>query len=408
VILWSLGNEEMGIQHTEAGIRAMRRMQDLAHRLDPIRPVTYAMNMTWIDICDVHAKAGFRLDVFGANYINDRRPETYDEFHTKHPDWPLCGVENASTWSARGTYVPRTLSDGSPPPPVGQQWLMWANPARKDFVSAYGDLHPQWGGMPEEAWRPVAERPHVAGAFVWTGFDYRGETGPYPWPAVSSNFGILDLCGFPKDIYYYYRAWWSGEPVLHIFPHWNWLGRNGQPIDVWCFSNCAAVELSLNGKSLGRQSMPPNGHLEWRVAYAPGKLEAIGYDAHGAQTLTAVVETTGAPRAIRLTPDRTNLEADGQDLAVIEVAVVDADGRIVPDASPDIHFNVSGPACIIGVGNGDPFSHEPDKADRRRAFCGLCQVLVQTTDAAGDAVLTATSTGLEQGRIVLRAALDDK
>jgi beta-galactosidase len=361
------------------------------------------MNMTWIDICDVHAKAGFRLDVFGANYINDRRPETYDEFHAKYPDWPLCGVENASTWSARGVYVPCTLSDGSPPPPVGQQWLRWANPTRKDFVSAYGDLYPQWGGMPEEAWRPVAERPHVAGTFVWTGFDYRGETGPYPWPAVSSNFGILDLCGFPKDIYYYYKAWWSGEPVLHLFPHWTWPGREGQTIDVWCFANCASVELFLNGTSLDRQDMPPNGHLEWRVVYVPGKLEAIGYDARGVRRLSTVVETTGVPQSIRVTPDRVNLRADGADVAVIEVAVVDAAGRVVPDASHDVRFELSGPARIIGVGNGDPFSHESDKTDRRRAFCGLCQVLMQTTEDAGRAVLTATSAGLIQGRVELHS-----
>jgi beta-galactosidase len=150
--------------------------------------------------------------------------------------------------------------------------------------------------------------------------------------------------------------------------------------------------------------LPPNGHLEWRVAYVPGKLEAIGYDARGVRRLSNVVETTGAPQSLRVTPDRVNLRTDGADIAVIEVAVVDAAGRVVPDASHDVRFEVSGPARLIGVGNGDPFSHEPDKADHRRAYCGLCQVLVQTTETAGQVTMTATSTGLIQARIILRAA----
>ena len=401
VILWSLGNEEMGIQGTMTGIRLMRRMQALVHRLDPTRPVTYAMNNPWIDICDTHAEAGFTLDVFGANYMCGPHAEMYDEFHRKHTDWPLIAVETASTWSMRGVYVPRRLPDGGPAPAPASQWLTGCNPKREDFVSAYGELYPMWGGTAEATWRPIDERPHVAGTFVWTGFDYRGETGPYPWPAIVSNFGILDLCGFPKDNYYYYRSWWRAEPLLHIFPHWNWAGREGEPIDVWCFSNCAAVELFLNGRSLGRKTMPRTAHLEWPVPYAPGRLEAIGYDTQGKQALSAVRETTGAPHALRLCADRNTLTSDGEDLAVVEVTVIDAEERIVPNAELDIAFDVGGPGRIIGAGNGDPFSHEPDKAPRRRTFAGHCQVLVQTTDEAGTIKLRAAAQGVKKGQAEL-------
>jgi beta-galactosidase len=200
----------------------------------------------------------------------------------------------------------------------------------------------------------------VAGLFQWTGFDYRGEETPFGWPAISSQFGILDVCGFPKDNFYYYQAWWSDHPVLHLLPHWNWPGREGQDIDVWVHSNCEEVELFLNGVSQGRKTMQKNSHLEWKIKYAPGTLLARGYTG-GKEILIDKVETTGAPVAIKLTPHQPAINADGADVSVITVQVNDAQNRMVPNASNGITFEITGPGKIIGVGNGDPCSHEPDK-----------------------------------------------
>ena len=203
----------------------------------------------------------------------------------------------------------------------------------------------------------------------------------------------MDICGFPKDSYYYYKAWWTNEPVLHLFPHWNWSGKEGQEISVWVHSNCDEVELFLNGVSLGKQTVTPLHHLEWKVKYAPGKLVAKGVR-KGVPIETAR-ETTGAPAAIRLTPDRSVLAADNADLAVVKVEVVAAQGRVVPVADNKITFTLTGPAKLIGVGNGDPTCHELDKGDSRSAFNGLAQAIVQTTSTPGEISFQVESPGLK-------------
>jgi beta-galactosidase len=196
---------------------------------------------------------------------------------------------------------------------------------------------------------------------VWAGFDYRGEPGPnFTWPAIGAQFGIHDLCGFPKDLFYYYQSVWSDQPVLHLFPHWNWAGKEGQQIYVYCDSNCEEVELFLNGQSQGRKTVKPNAVLAWPVKYAPGTLLARGYQ-HGAEVLASQVETTGEPASVHATPHKSTLQADGQDVAIIAVQANDAQGRLVPTASNPIAFEITGPGRIIGVGNGDPSSHEPDQ-----------------------------------------------
>ena len=249
---------------------------------------------------------------------------------------------------------------------------------------------------------------------IWTGFDYRGEPTPFGWPAIGSQFGILDLCGFPKDGAFYLKSWWTDEPVLHVFPHWNWPGKEGQEIDVWAYSNCDEVELFLNGKSLGRKKMDANSHLEWKVKYAPGTLLARGFKG-GKEVLTDKVETTGKPVAVKLTPDRTTLAADGADVAVFTVEVADAKGRMVPTADNAITFAITGPGKIIGVGNGDPSSHEPDQfvatkdnpspTWSRSLFNGLAQVIVQSTKDAGEIKLTATGKGLEPVTATMQSQL---
>jgi beta-galactosidase len=195
--------------------------------------------------------------------------------------------------------------------------------------------------------------------FYWTGFDYRGEPTPYHWPCISSQFGLLDTCGFPKDYGYYFKSCWSSTPQLHLLSHWNWPGKEGQEMAVFAFSNCSEVELFLNGQSQGKQTMPLNGHLAWNVKYAPGSLSAKGYK-DGKVVVESNVQTTGAPASVSMTPDRTSIKADGEDLSLITVAVTDEQGRVVPTASNLVHFSLSGPGRIIGVGNGDPSCHEPD------------------------------------------------
>jgi beta-galactosidase len=327
VILWSLGNEEWAIEGNIKGARIASTMQDFARRLDPSRLTTVANSGGWGGISSV-------IDVVGYNYINQTNP---DKQHADYPMQPGVGTEETTTQGTRGIYFDDRANVHLSPQSKGDS-----------------------GGNCEKGWNYYAARPFLAGLFFWTGFDYRGEPTPFGWPAISSQFGLLDSCGFPKDSYYYLKSWWSNEPVLHIFPHWNWPGREGQEITVGCYSNYEAVELLLNGRSLGKKDMPRNGHLEWKVIYEPGTLEARGYRS-GKVVATTRVETTGAPAAIQLVPDRALLAADGADVAVVSVKVLDAQGRVVPTADNDVHFEIQGPGRIIGVGNGDPGSHEPDR-----------------------------------------------
>jgi beta-galactosidase len=301
----------------------------------------------------------------------------YGSFHAQQPDRPVVVTESGSTVSTRGIY---------------------ANDPERGYVSAYDLNHPTWSNTAEESWAAAAIRSFIAGTFVWTGFDYRGEPTPYEWPCVNSHFGIMDVCGFPKDNFYYYQARWSKQPVLHLLPHWNWPGKEGQIISVWCHTNCERVELFLNGASLGVKVLPRYGHLEWQVPYAPGLLVAKGFQGDRLVT-TAERRTTGAPARLALATEKAALRADGEDTAVVRVAVQDMDGLVVPTASSLVRFNLRGPARILGVGNGDPSCHEPDKASQRSVFGGLCQVILQASHESGEIVLEAESEGLEPARL---------
>jgi len=369
VILWSLANEEPE-QGTARAARIVASMKRLVQRLDPSRPVTTAMDDAW------GQGVSAIVDVQGFNYKHGKQ---IDDFHRRFPKQPTIGTEVGSTVSTRGIY---------------------ANDKEKGYVSAYDVNFPEWAATAEEWWKIYAERRFLSGGFVWTGFDYRGEPTPYGWPCINSHFGIMDTCGFPKDNYYYYQAWWSDKQVLHLFPHWNWPGKEGQEIDVWCHSNLEKVELFLNGASLGVKEVPRNSHLAWKVSYKPGTLEARGYKG-GQQALVARRETTGEAAKILLRPDRPQFQADGQDVSLVEVQVLDKEGRIVPVADNEIVFQLSGPAKIIGVGNGDPSSHEPDKAQKRRAFNGLCMVIVQSAKEPGEIRLEASSPGLEPATLAI-------
>jgi hypothetical protein len=257
--------------------------------------------------------------------------------------------------------------------------------------------------MTDGSWQPVAERPWMCGSFVWTGFDYKGEPTPYQWPCINSHFGILDMCGFPKDNYYYYQSWWKPQPIVHLVPHWNWAGKQGQDIRVIVFSNCARVELLLNGQSLGTKEMPRNEHLQWTVKYAPGTLTAKGFDAHGQVAATDTVQTTGGAVALRLRTDRCTLSADGEDVAPVKVEILDGEGRVVPTADNLVTFQVRGAGSVAGVGNGNPSDHDPDQAPQRHAFNGLCMVVVRAGEQAGVIQLTATAPGLRPASLNLQA-----
>jgi beta-galactosidase len=251
-----------------------------------------------------------------------------------------------------------------------------------------------WGETPEGWWTFYGTQDWEAGGFAWTGFDYRGEPTPYGWPSINSQFGIVDMCGFPKDYFYYYKAWWRKEPSLHLFPHWNWHGREGDEIPVWVYSNLDEVELVVNGKSVGRQKVPHLGHVEWKVRYEPGVIEAHGLK-DGKIVLTDKRETTGPTASIRLTADRTEINADGEDVAILQVEALDDEGRPVPTADNNIAFNISGPGTLIGVGNGNPNCQESDKDPKRSLFNGLAQVIIRSTKRPGEIHVEAVKDGWE-------------
>jgi beta-galactosidase len=367
IILWSIGNEEVH-RGTDNGRRIAETQKRHVRALDPTRPVTEAFNGKFGE------GASPVLDVMGFNYYLD----AIDGFHTAHPDTPTIGTETGSTVMVRGEYV---------------------RDDKRGIVPAYDTEFPKWASTAERWWSFYAARPWIAGGFVWTGFDYRGEPTPFEgWPNNASNFGQLDLCGFPKDNYHYYRAWWSGRPVLHLFPHWNWAGREGQEIAVWVHSNCDAVELFLNGRSLGRKTVEPLHHLAWQVPYAPGRIEAHGYR-DGRRILTDARETTTAPARIALSSDRRLLGAG--EVAVVRAAILDTKGREHPTAANRVRFALEGDARLLGVGNGDPRSLEPDHADDRSAFNGLCMAIVQAGAGGGAIRLTATGEGLSPALIAL-------
>ncbi len=368
IILWSVGNEEWRIEGNILGARLTATMQALARRLDPTRRSTVAISGGW-------GGSSTTTDVVGYNYIAQSNP---DEQHKKFPHQPGVGTEETTTQGTRGIYFDDK--------PRGHMAPL-----------AKGDS----GGNCEIGWQYYAARPFLAGLFFWTGFDYRGESTPFGFPAISSQFGILDTCGFPKDSFYYLQSWWTDRPVLHVAPHWNWPDRIGQELKVTCYSNHEAVELFLNGASLGKKEMPRNGHLEWPVTYQPGVLEARGYRG-GAIVQTTRVETTGAPARLVLTPDRTELRADGTDVVVFAVSTVDAQGRHAPTAANFVEFSVDG-GRVLGVGNGDPSCHEPDAASERSLFNGYAQVIVQAPRRAGPIKLTARAAGLAPTGITINA-----
>jgi beta-galactosidase len=267
--------------------------------------------------------------------------------------------------------------------------------------SAYDNCSTPWGSTHEETWKIVKKHDFLSGFFIWTGWDYLGEPTPYPWPAISSYFGIIDLAGFPKDSYYMYQSEWTNKPVLHILPHWNWKG--GEDIDVWAYFNSDEVELFLNGSSLGtKRKVGDDLHVSWRVKYQSGVLKAVSRK-NGTVVLTREIRTAEEPAKIELVPDRKVISADGTDLSFVTVKVVDKKGTLVPRADNLVKFDLSGEGFIAGVDNGSEISHESFKASQRKAFHGMAMAIVQSKGRRGAITLKATADGLAPASVVITA-----
>jgi beta-galactosidase len=372
VILWSLFNEE-GLEVNEEGMEIARVMNAVVKQLDTTRPTTGAQNKGQLgpDGKANPKNAAQSLDVVGVNYQTD----DYDRIRAAYPDKPIVSTEDTSQVMTRGEYT-----------------TDWAK-----VVASYDDVYPGWAATSSarNAWEAIMRRPSFAGGFSWTGFAYRGEPTPYGWPSASSHFGALDLCGFPKTEFYVRQALWvKDRPVLTLVPHWNWAGREGQPIKVLAATNVDSVALYLNGKLIEEKKADPFQMVTWQVPYAPGRLEAVGKKA-GREVARFAVETTGAAVALRLAPDRNAIAGDGRDAVPVTIETVDAQGRPVPTASLAVALSLSGPGANIGIGNGDPNSHAPEKGNNVTIYNGLAQVILQSRrGGAGSLVLRATAAGL--------------
>ncbi|OUS75682.1 hypothetical protein B1748_16410 [Paenibacillus sp. MY03] len=390
IIMWSIGNE-MREQRLESGAITTAFLTGIVHDADPTRPVTAGFSMSDDAIENGLAAA---VDIPGWNY----KPHRYEEYHLHHPDWIMYGSETASTVSSRGVYHLPAVEDIPVEPKSDLQ------------ASSYDLSAPPWGTTPDQEFMAQEDLPYMLGEFVWTGFDYLGEPTPYrkEWPSRSSYFGIMDLCGLPKDRYYLYQSQWSSKPVLHLLPHWNWEGHECREIPVVCYTSYQAAELFLNGASLGirrksASSQPERYRLRWNaVPYEPGCLRVVAYDENEAPAMTHEVRTAGAPASVQLEADRNVIRADGEDLSFVTVSIVDEQGILCPRANHPVSFCLEGPGEIVAVDNGDPTSTTSFSAMSISTFSGKCLVIVRSrAGEAGSIVVYANSNLLHMGKTVI-------
>ena len=357
VILWSVGNEEWALEWNELGTRIAESMREYCHRFDPTR------------LMSVASSSGPHIlipaDVAGYNYIIQNPA---DEHRANYPERRALGSEETTGCGTRGVYF--NVPEGKPRTAVdaGEGRMTAINREKQGPDSLYNCI--------ERGWKFYDERPWLAGVFYWTGFDYRGEPNPMVFPATSSEFGILDYCGFPKDEAFYLKSWWTSEPVLHILPHWNLDGHEGETVPVWVYSNCDEVQLIVNGKRLERKKMPKNGHLEWDAVYRPGYVKAVGYK-DGRKVMETRLDTTGEPVDAVWTYETVG------DVTVANVEMRDDKGRFVPTACVEMEFTAPEGSRILGWGNGDPtfqYVERPVNGEnfiKITTFNGLAQVILQ-------------------------------
>ncbi|MGA2041660.1 MAG: beta-galactosidase GalB [Bryobacteraceae bacterium] len=403
IVLWSIGNEVPEQDHPEvAGWREARRLTGFFHEEDPTRPTTSAFS-SWDKA--IQNKLADEVDIPGFNYS----PMHYEQILKEHPDWIIVATETDSCVSSRGVYHLPMVAYEHP---------------RSLQISSYDIVAPEWAMCPDVEFSYQDKFPQVLGQFVWTGFDYIGEPTPFwgwqdkeanDWPSRSSYFGFIDLAGFPKDRYYLYQSQWSAKPMVHLLPHWNWEGKEGQAIPVMTYSNAEEVELFLNGKSLGKKArfsdpweMPVNPKVSengkfvtkyrriWQVPFEPGVLKAVAYE-HGKQVAMDEVRTAGAPARVKLAADRAIIQADGDDLSFITVRIEDQHGNLCPMADNLVHFEVTGAGTIAAVDNGNAATTEPFQADHRKAFSGMALLIVRSKPGEiGRIKIVATSEGLSK------------
>ncbi len=364
------------------------RLIEIVKKLDTTRPISIANNETEKKNLLLQTNG---LDIIGFNYNN----HNWDKFPEMYPGQKLLITESTSGLMTRGYY--EMPSDSIFIRPHAEK-AKFDRPNKE--CSSYDNCHVPWGSTHEKSWNMVKNTNYIPGFYVWTGFDYIGEPTPFEYPSRSSYFGIIDLAGFPKDVYYMYQSEWTDKEVLHLFPHWNW--QKGQDIDMWVYYNNAdEVELFVNGKSQGVKAKGKNDyHLCWRVRYEPGTVKAISRKA-GKVVKEQEICTAGDPMQIRLTADRSTIKADGKDLSFVTVEILDKDGTLCPDADNLVHLEVSGNAFIAGVDNGSPYSMERFKDNKRKVFYGKCLVVLQNNGSKGKAVLKATSKGLKATEITI-------
>ncbi len=367
------------------------RLAEIIKELDPTRPVTAGCNEP---SPGNHLFRSGAIDVIGYNYHNQNVPSVPRLF----PGKPFIITESVSALMTRGFYE-------MPSEQMMTRPVRWDRPYFNPTFScsAYDNVATPWGSHHEENLIFLNSQPFVAGQYIWTGFDYIGEPTPYGWPARSSYFGIVDLAGFPKDIYFLYQSEWTDTPVLHLFPHWNW--EPGQQIDMWCYYNNAdEVELFINGKSQGIRTKDANNlHVVWNVTFEPGTVKVVARK-NGVETASQEIHTAGEPTQIRLTPDRSTIKSNGTDLSFVTVEILDKDGNLCPNADNLVQFQVEGKGFIAGVDNGSPISLERFKDNKRKAFYGKCLVVVQNDSRKGKIKVKASSEGLNDAHIILKCA----
>ena len=385
--------EELLAREGETSVNSLltKKLADMIRQLDPTRPITAGCNEP---SPKNHLFQSGALDIIGFNYHDDWFAGVPENF----PGKPFIITESVSGLMTRGYY--RMPSDSISICP--ERWdKPYSDPSFA--CSSYDNCHVPWGNRHEGTLRHVKNNDFISGQYIWTGYDYIGEPTPYGWPARSSYFGLIDLAGFPKDIYYMYQSEWRTDlTVLHLFPHWNW--EPGQAIDLWAYYNNAdEVELFINGESQGVRSKGDDDfHVMWRVTFEPGTVRAVARR-EGKVVATQTINTAGEPARLRLTPDHTTLTADGRDLSFVTVEVTDRDGNLCPWAEDDVTFQVEGAGFIAGVDNGSPTSLERFKDNHRKAFYGKCLVVIQNNGKAGSIKLTATADGLEKATATIKA-----
>jgi len=412
IVMWSVGNEIIE-QREDNGAVLTKELVLIVHEEDATRPVTIGFNNYPKPYQNGMAAA---VDLVGMNY----KPLNYADQKKLHPDWIIYGSETESVTSSRGEYhLPLEKYK--------------THPSKQ--VTSYDIIGPDWAYPPDVEFAAQEKNPTVLGEFMWTGFDYLGEPTPYggkdnstngywnsDWPSRSSYFGAVDLAGFPKDRFYLYQSHWTSQPMVHVLPHWNWAGHEGETIPVYAYSNCDEVELVLNGSSLGRKkpgvdttpllvsflryqgkTFETKYRLRWDVPYAPGSIKVIGYRA-GKPVAEKEIRTAAAPASLTLTPDRPMIKGDGYDLSFVTVRVVDDNGVFCPLADNKIDFTVSGPGEIAAVDNGNAATTDPFQASWRRAFNGMALVIIRSAPGrVGEIQLTASSSGLRTTQVKLKA-----